>query len=64
MWWDSNAGVKPEIRSSLKRAFRFLKQDDLNTTQALERMEAEIEMCDEIRYLMNFIKNSSRGITK
>jgi acyl-[acyl carrier protein]--UDP-N-acetylglucosamine O-acyltransferase len=36
----------------------------LNTSQALEKINSEIEMCDEIKYLLNFIKNSTRGVTK
>jgi hypothetical protein len=36
----------------------------LNTNQAVKKIEAEIEMSDEIYYLINFIRNSSRGVTK
>ncbi len=55
---------KPEVRTALKQAFKLLRSNDLNTSQAVQRIEAEIEMSDEIRYLIDFIKNSSRGITK
>lgn len=55
---------RPPIRAGLKKAFAILKDADLNTTQALERIKAEIENTDEIRYLMDFIKASSRGIVK
>jgi len=30
----------------------------------LKKISSEIEMCDEINYLLNFIKNSTRGVTK
>lgn len=53
-----------QTRSALKKAFKFIQQSDLNTTQAMDKIEAEIEMSEEIRYLFNFIKDSSRGITK
>ena len=33
-------------------------------SQAIEKIETEIEMSEEIRYLVNFIKKSDRGIVK
>ena len=58
------SGMAPATRSGLKKAVRFLMQSDLNTTQAVEKIEVEIEMSDEIRYLINFINDSERGIIK
>lgn len=57
-------GFSANIRSSIKRAVKLLLQPDLNTGQAIEKMQAEIEMTDEIKHLVDFIKNSPRGITK
>ena len=56
--------IKPKARTALKNAFKILQDPTNNTTQAIEKMETEIEKQDEIRYLINFIKHSSRGITK
>lgn len=56
--------IQPKVRTTLKNAFKILRDPAHNTTQAIEKMETEIEMQDEIRYLINFIKHSSRGITK
>ncbi len=58
------SNFKPKIRSAIKNAFKFIHQSDLNTSQAVDKIEKEIEMFDEIRYLIDFIKDSSRGITK
>lgn len=58
------AGMAPAVRSGLKKAVRFLMQNDMNTSQAIEKIEEEIEMSDEIRYLINFINDSERGIIK
>lgn len=55
---------KPPVRAALKKALKFLQDPELNTSQAIEKIEAEIEMWDEIRYLIHFIKQSERGITK
>ncbi|HIE42816.1 MAG TPA: acyl-ACP--UDP-N-acetylglucosamine O-acyltransferase [Nitrospinaceae bacterium] len=58
------ANFKPDVRAAIKKALKFIAQPELNTKQAIEKIEAEIEMFDEINYLINFIKNSSRGVTK
>ena len=46
------------------KALKIISSTDLNTTQAMEKISSEVEMCDEIKYLLNFIKNSKRGVTK
>ena len=58
------ANFKPKVRGAIKKALKFIAQPELNTKQAVEKIEAEIEMFDEIHYLTNFIRNSSRGVTK
>jgi len=58
------AGVAPAVRSGLKKAISFIMHDELNTTQAIKRIEGEIEMSDEIRYLVNFVNQSDRGIIR
>ncbi|MBI5427871.1 MAG: acyl-ACP--UDP-N-acetylglucosamine O-acyltransferase [Nitrospinae bacterium] len=57
-------GFSPEVRAALKRAFKLLRRAELNTAQAVEKIESEIEMAEEIGYLVQFINDSSRGITK
>ncbi len=58
------ANFKPDVRTVIKKALKLITNPDLNTNQAVEKIEAEIEMIDEVQYLVNFIKNSSRGVTK
>ena len=58
------ANFKPNVRTAIKKAFKIIARTDLNTTQAIEKISSEVEMCDEINYLLNFIKKSTRGITK
>jgi UDP-N-acetylglucosamine acyltransferase len=52
-----------EIRR-ISHAYRLLLSSKLNTTQALERIEAEMSGSPEIDYLGQFIKTSVRGVTK
>jgi UDP-N-acetylglucosamine acyltransferase len=58
------ANFKPDVRAAIKKALKFIAQPELNTKQAIEKIEAEIEVFDEINYLIKFIRNSSRGVTK
>ena len=58
------AGIGPVVRSGLKKAINFIMHDELNTTQAIKKIEEEIEMSDEIRYLVNFVTQSNRGIIR
>ena len=58
------AGIGPSVRSSLKKSISLIMHDKLNTTQAIKKIEEEIEMSDEIRYLINFVNQSDRGIIR
>lgn len=48
----------------LRRAFRILFQSGLNTSQALEAIEREVESTPEIVHILDFIRASARGISK
>lgn len=58
------ANFKPDVRAAIKKALNIIAQPELNTKQAVEKITLEIEMFDEIQYLIDFIENSSRGVTK
>ncbi|MCC6354235.1 MAG: acyl-ACP--UDP-N-acetylglucosamine O-acyltransferase [Verrucomicrobiae bacterium] len=55
-------GVAEETIRMLKEAFRLLYRSGLNTTQAVERISAELGPCPEIDHLVAFIRASERGI--
>jgi UDP-N-acetylglucosamine acyltransferase len=57
-------GFPAEIIQRLHKAFRLLASRKLNTTQALERIEAELEPCDELAEIKRFIQSSERGVIK
>jgi UDP-N-acetylglucosamine acyltransferase len=58
------AGFSAESIEPLQNAFRTLTRSGLNTTQALARIEEEIPQTDEVKELLEFIRNSSRGFCK
>jgi len=55
-------GFSAESIEQIKKAYRKLLSSHLNVTQALAQIEAEIGKSPEVNYLVDFIKNSSRGI--
>jgi UDP-N-acetylglucosamine acyltransferase len=57
-------GFSPSTVASLHKAFRILAKSGLNTTQALERMAAEVESTPEVEELIAFIRTSERGFIK
>ena len=56
-------GFSREIIQALKEAYRFLYRDGLNHTQALERVENDVEQFDEIKELVSFYRHSQRGVS-
>lgn len=57
-------GYGPEAIEPLQNAFRMLTRAQLNTTQAITRIEAELPSTAEIRELLRFIQSSQKGFTK
>lgn len=57
-------GYSRETIASLHHAFHLLLAAKLNTTQAIERMRAEIRNVSEVDELVAFIESSKRGVVK
>lgn len=57
-------GFSPSAIEHLHKAFRLLSKSGLNTTQAVDRISAEVEMGPEIEELLAFIASSERGFVK
>ena len=55
-------GFKREVIQALKEAFRFIYHSGLNRSQALDRVENDIEQFEEIKELVAFYRNSTRGV--
>jgi UDP-N-acetylglucosamine acyltransferase len=52
------------VVTELKRAYRLVYRSDLNVTQALARMRAELDPLPEVEEFVEFIAASERGIVK
>ena len=55
-------GFAENVIKTLKDAHRIIYRDGLNRTQALEKIERELEMTDEVRELVAFYRASERGV--
>lgn len=56
-------GIAQNIIGQLNFAFKILFNSGLLIKHALEKIEKEVKPCSEVSYLVNFIKNSQRGIS-
>jgi UDP-N-acetylglucosamine acyltransferase len=57
-------GFTPEQIEPLQTAIRLLTRSNLNTSQALERIRAEVKQTAELEHLLEFIESSRRGVVK
>jgi UDP-N-acetylglucosamine acyltransferase len=57
-------GFSNETIENIHNAYRIIYQSGLNNSEALAKIEAELPKCAEIDYIVDFIRNSERGIIK
>lgn len=57
-------GFTSEEIETLETAYRILVRSNLNTTQALERLRAELGEDPRAQYLIDFVAGSQRGVIK
>ena len=57
------AGFDRETVKVIRDAYRLIYRSNLNVSQAVERIKAELPPMPEIEHLVEFIENSQRGIT-
>jgi UDP-N-acetylglucosamine acyltransferase len=57
-------GYKRATIDALHHAFHLLLSAKLNTSQAVERIQNEITDSAEVSYVLHFIEESKRGVTK
>jgi len=57
-------GFATAVVEALQTAFRLLTRSQLNTSQAIERIRAEVPATPEVDELIEFIGASERGVIK
>jgi len=59
----SRRGVEPDVIEKLKGSFRYLLQSKMNTTKAMQQIKKDSSLaCPEVQYLLDFIRDSKRGV--
>lgn len=58
------SGISKEAKRQLKHAFTILFNSGLTMPHALEKVQAELPPTPEVTHLINFIKNSQRGVCR
>src|SRR5574344_875729 len=56
-------GIDLQTRTDINRAFKLLIDEHLNTTQAIEKIKAEIPTNQYIEKMVDFVQTSKRGVT-
>jgi UDP-N-acetylglucosamine acyltransferase len=57
-------GFESPVIEALQTSLRLLTRAKLNTSQAIERIRAEVPPCAEVEELLEFIRTSERGVIK
>jgi UDP-N-acetylglucosamine acyltransferase len=57
-------GISKDAIKQIDQAFKIFFNSGLSVKHALERVEKELDKTEEITYLVNFAKNSKRGLTR
>ena len=58
------AGIAPEAREAVKRAYKILCHAGLSLPNAVARIRQDVPACPEIERLLTFIERSKRGILR
>jgi UDP-N-acetylglucosamine acyltransferase len=57
-------GIEPETIEALQRAYRILIRSKLRVVDAVERIDNELGLYPEARYLAEFVRGAKRGIIR
>ena len=58
------AGISEEAQTALRTAYKIIFREGLSTTNALEKVKAELPALPEVKHLVQFIRCSERGYCK
>jgi UDP-N-acetylglucosamine acyltransferase len=52
----------PESIASIEKAYQIIYHQNLNVSQALQKIRDEVTVTDEVNRIVDFIQRSKRGI--
>ncbi|MGM0502158.1 MAG: acyl-ACP--UDP-N-acetylglucosamine O-acyltransferase [Bacillota bacterium] len=56
--------VEPEMRQKIKEAYKILYRSNLNVSEAIEKMDQELDSSPMIEHFLRFLRNAQRGICR
>ena len=56
--------VDPDVRQKIKDAYRILYRSNLNVSEAIEKMDQELDNSEMVEHFLRFLRNAQRGICK
>jgi UDP-N-acetylglucosamine acyltransferase len=57
-------GISDDVQAAMRQAYKILFREGLTIPNALERIEVEVPASPEIQHLLQFVRESERGISK
>lgn len=57
-------GYSNEVINQIQEAYRLIYQSGLNVTDAIAKLESDLTQTSEIKKVISFVRNSSRGIVR
>jgi UDP-N-acetylglucosamine acyltransferase len=57
-------GISEDVQSAMRQAYKILFREGLTISNALAQLEKELPQVEEVRYLVQFVQSSQRGISK
>jgi UDP-N-acetylglucosamine acyltransferase len=58
------AGISPDTKTRLHKAFRVLFHSGLSMTHAVDQVAQDVDHCPEVERLLAFIRDSKRGVCR
>ncbi|MGM0369021.1 MAG: acyl-ACP--UDP-N-acetylglucosamine O-acyltransferase [Bacillota bacterium] len=56
--------IEPDDRQKIKKAYRILYRSNLNVSEAIEKMDQELDNSPMVEHFLRFLRNAQRGICK
>ncbi|MFC1498590.1 acyl-ACP--UDP-N-acetylglucosamine O-acyltransferase [Verrucomicrobiota bacterium] len=56
--------IDKKVYKLLKESYKIMYRQGLSTTQALKKIETDLEECSEVKHFVSFIRKSERGVIK
>jgi UDP-N-acetylglucosamine acyltransferase len=56
------AKFAPQVRSAIKNAYRVLYRSGFNFAQAIQQLEQNGQICEEVREIIDFYRTTKRGV--